>query len=147
MSEKRNSNGDHKGIDPDLKRKIYTLLLKNLTSEEIAAALNIHPRVVSKSIASILAGIDRKGKGYEDTARTLHREYRFCIDGLNEVLRELWLLFHSSDDEGIKIRVLKMIMDLYEARIRMLEDGEVAAKVRELVNILEDEAKETDGQG
>lgn len=147
MSERHNSNSNHKGIDPDLKRKIYTLLLKNLTREEIADALNISPRVVSRSIAGILANMDREGNGYGDTARMLHREYRFCMDGLNEVLRELWLLFHSTDDESIKIRVLKMIVDLYEARFRMLEEGEVAAKVRELVSILEGEAEEVDEQG
>lgn len=132
-------------VDPDLRRKIYALLLKNLTSEEIADALNLPPETVSRSIAGILSSIDRKGKGYMHAARMLHREYRFCIDGLNEVLRELWLLFHSSDDNGMKLRVLKMIMDLYEARFRMLEDGEMVSKVRELVDILE--AQETDKQG
>ncbi len=125
-----------------LKRRVYTLLLKNLTVEEIADALGISDTQVYSIIESILDDISKdieSNNGVEE----LLREYKLCMDGLDEVLREAWLIYHSSDDEGLRLKTLKMIIQLYKARLDMLGEGQVTMKVKELIDEYESKLKDS----
>ncbi len=124
-----------------LKQKVYTLLLKNLTIEEIASALGISDTRVCSIIESILHDISKEIE--DDGVDELLKEYKLCIDGLGEALREAWLIYHSSDDEGLRLKALRMIVQLYKARLDMLEEGQVTMKVKELIDEYEHKTKES----
>jgi hypothetical protein len=125
-----------------LKQKVYTLLLKNLTVEEIASALGISDARVCSIIENILCDISKEIENNNSIGELL-KEYKLCIDGLGEALREAWLIYHSSDDEGLRLKALRMIVQLYKARLDMLEEGQVTMKVKELIDEYEQKTKES----
>ena len=124
-----------------LKNKVYILLLKNLSMEEIADALAISPTKVIDIIDDILGDI---GKEIESSSiGELLKEYRLCVDGLGEVLREAWLVYHATDDELLRLKALRIIIQLYKTKMNALEDGHIAVKVKELIDEYERNTKET----
>ncbi len=124
-----------------LKNKVYILLLKNLSMEEIADALAISPTKVIDIIDDILSDIGKEAES--SSIGELLKEYRLCVDGLGEVLREAWLVYHATDDELLRLKALRIIIQLYKTKMNALEDGHIAVKVKELIDEYERNTKET----
>ncbi len=124
-----------------LKNKVYILLLKNLSIEEIADALAISPTKVIDIIEDILSDIGKEVEG--SSIGELLKEYRLCVDGLGEALREAWLVYHATDDELLRLKALRIIIQLYKTKMNALEDGHIAVKVKELIDEYERNTKET----
>ncbi len=116
--------GNTKVVINERRQKLWILLTKGIKSYDAAKELNVDHSTISKDI-KYLSG--QSQQFLNDLARsTLPMFYQKSIDGITEVLRECWKIYHSTD-ESInwlqRISALKLAKECSEAQFKLLSDA------------------------
>jgi transcriptional regulator with XRE-family HTH domain len=124
----------HKTFDPEIlerRQKVLALMAKHLTESEIAQSLGISQATVSRDEQYLRY----QSKTFlDDLAKDLFVfEYQQCLEGLDQVGREGWLMFHDQNiAPKVRITVLAILKDCYESKFRMLSEGPTVVSVKKL---------------
>lgn|SRR5574341_414862 len=124
----------HKTIDPEIlgrRQKVLALMAKHLTESEIAQSLGISQSTVSRDEQCLR---NQSKTFLDDLAKELFVfEYQKCLEGMDQVLREAWLLFHDQNTPPkIRLGALVLLKDCYQSKFTMLGEGPTVISVRRL---------------
>lgn len=113
------------------RQKVLALLVKHLTESEISQSLGVSQPTISRDIKFLK--LESK-QFLDDMAKELFGfYYQQCIEGVDQVCRELWLLYHEQNsNQKTKLSALAILKDCYETKFRMLGEGPVVLTVQSL---------------
>jgi len=115
----------------DRRERVHRLMLKHLSTREIAQSLGVTEKTVANDMASIR---ERIGKWIAANPEFAAEKVKLTfqqIESLNQVEREAWLLYHDTpmDKAGVKAKCLDVIKMVVAEKSRLLglQDSEMLA--------------------
>lgn len=117
------------------RKKVLGYLAMNMTQEEIAGELHVDQSTVSRDVKYLR---EESRKFIADLAKaTFGFIYRTSLEGVDQVIREAWLLFRKKED----YRLLSLLMMCYAEKMKLLADGPVVHAVNSIGNKYVETAK------
>jgi len=102
------------------RNKVFELATKGMTQADIARALQISESTISRDIDLLKKQASESIK--EHISERLPYEYNKCIAGLDEIIREGWLISTSRDNKE-KLSSLSLIKDAYSTKMDLLTNA------------------------
>jgi hypothetical protein len=124
-------NNSRRDIESRRKR-IATLLAQAATEEEITQKLNVDQSTISRDITHLKV---QSRKFVYDLAKTdLCFYYKTSIDGVEEVNKKAWELYHDSSgsDKKSKLLALKLAKECNEAIFTLFSQGPSVLNMKSL---------------
>lgn len=106
------------------RRRVASLLAQSITERQIAAQLNVSQPTVNRDVQALK---EMSQQFVYDLAKSdLAYYYKQSIDGLDEVKKQAWIIYHSTNENiPIKDRLaaLKLIADCNVDKFELLNAG------------------------
>jgi len=124
----------YRPINPEVqerRQKVLALMAKHLTESEIAQSLGTTQSTVSRDVQYLR---NQSKTFLDDLAKELFVfQYQQCLEGLDQVSREAWLLFHDENNPPkIRLGALMLLKDCYQSKFVMLGEGPTVISVKRL---------------
>jgi HTH domain len=104
------------------RRKVASYLAQSITEEQIAQKLNVDQSTISRDI-KVLKILSQQFV-YDLAKSDLAFYYKQCIDGIEEVKREVWHIFRDSPlGPKDKFLALKVIKECNESKFALFKAG------------------------
>jgi len=91
------------------KQKVWDLTLQGFTQEEIAGKLDVSTKTISRDAKEIkkdsIRWMDTLPRGQ------IQMYHRSNFETIERVIKELWQLFETTEDDKLKIKILKTISE------------------------------------
>ena len=91
------------------KQKVWDLTLQGFTHEQIAEKLDVSTKTISRDAKEIkkdaIRWMDTLPRGQ------IQIYHRSNFETIERVIKELWQLFESTDDDKLKVKILKTISE------------------------------------
>jgi predicted transcriptional regulator len=101
------------------RNKVRELITRGYAQYEIANTLHISQPTISRDIHHLQKEIKKNKKNYGER---LFDVYYNSLEGLDEVIKKLWLIIDSSKkDEKEKMKAINLIMQCYRMRMEMIK--------------------------
>ncbi len=111
------------------RQKVLACLSKRLTEREIATLLSSSQPTIHRDIEEL----KRQSKEFvNDMARYFGYYYQEAIEGINQTIREAWLIYHEESNPKIRLQALALIKECSESKFRLLADGPTVLAVQTL---------------
>lgn len=115
------------------KQKIWNLLTQGFSQQQIAEKLQVSLKTVSRDFKEIkkesMEWMEALPKG------EIQVYYKTTFDLINASINEMWKLFEKTEDEKLKLNILRTITEKCKLRIDLLDPNRLL-KIR---NIIHDE--------
>jgi IS30 family transposase len=116
------------------RRRVSSLLTQSMTESEIAKELNVDQSTISRDVKALK---ELSQQFVFDLAKSdLAYYYKQSIDGIEEAKREAWRIYHDNNNNGVslkeKLAALKLIVEVNEARFKLLSEGPSILAVKSL---------------
>jgi len=116
------------------KQKVWDLTLQGFTQEEIAEKLDVSTKTISRDANEIkkdsIRWMDTLPRGQ------IQMYHRSNFETIERVIKELWKLFESTEDEKLKVKILKTIADNRKTHANLLERSDLMALGKILHQVL-----------
>ena len=115
--------------------KIFELSVKGFSQSEIARMLEIPKVTISRDISFLREQSKKNIK--EHISDKLPLEYNKCISGLEEIVKEAWIICVNSEKNGNtkdKISSLALIKDTYSEKMNLLTNASLLQDSIKFVN-------------
>ena len=113
------------------RRKVASLLAQSMTESEIAQELNVDQSTISRDI-KVLKELSQQFI-YDLAKSDLAYYYKQSIDGIEEVKREAWRIYHNNEvSVKEKLAALKLIVESNEAKFKLLSEGPSVLAIKSL---------------
>lgn len=111
------------------RNKVFDLLAKNRTPNEIADTLKVRTHLIYRDIAYLRNLKREKFKSLID--EDLPIEYATTLRGLDLITRDLWARLDSGNDNDVKSKVLifTLIKEVVILKLELLTNGTVLERV------------------
>jgi transcriptional antiterminator len=115
------------------RRKVSSLLAQSMTESEIAQELKVNQSTISRDVKALK---ELSQQFVYDLAKSdLAYYYKQSIDGIEEVKREAWRMYHHYNSEVSikeKLAALKLIVEANESRFKLLSEGPSVLAIKSL---------------
>jgi DNA-binding CsgD family transcriptional regulator len=123
MHNNQNNHINSKYEVEERRRKVAFMLAQSMTETEIASQLHVNQSTISRDIRSLK---EQSQQFVYDLAKSdLAFYYKQCIDGIEQVVKKAWEMFHN--DSGLKSKdkllALKVIRESHETKFALFERG------------------------
>jgi hypothetical protein len=131
MHNNQNNHINGKYDVEERRKKVSSMLAQSMTETEIASQLGVDQSTVSRDIKALK---ELSQQFVFDLAKSeLAFYYTQCINGIEEVRRKGWEIFHKNDlTSKDKILALKVIKECNESKFALFERGPSIMNVRAL---------------
>jgi hypothetical protein len=121
----RKKNGRLSDTQQNIKQRreaVFHFLLRGLTQQEIAAALNVSQATVSYDVQFIESeSVKSLGEVLE---KTLPWQYEKTMRIVEEAGREVWIIYQNTSDDNIRLKALREIRQSAESAYGLLRNGQ-----------------------
>ena len=115
-------------------QKVWDLTLKGFTQEEIADKLDVSTKTISRDAKEIkkdsIRWMDTLPRGQ------IQMYHRSNFETIERVIKELWQLFETTEDDKLKVKILKTIADNRKIHANLLERSDLMALGKILHQVL-----------
>ena len=119
---------------------LLPLLARGLTESEIAKSLQISQSTVSRDIEVL----KEASRDYvNDIAKSFGYYYQECIEGINQVRRESWVMYLKENAPKIKLEALSLFKECNVSKFNLLADGPTVISIEKMRKKYEKTAKNT----
>jgi len=105
------------------KQKVWDLTLQGFTQEEIAEKLDVSTKTISRDAKEIkkdsIRWMDTLPRGQ------IQMYHRSNFETIERVIKELWKLFETTNDDKLKVKILKTIADNRKTHASLLESSDL----------------------
>ena len=110
-----------KYIITERRQKVHIMLSQGLNETEIATQLNVNQSTICRDVKSIK-------KHSQDILQVIEREvlpyeYSNCLQGLQEIIKEVWIILENADKTGERLQSLALIKEIFVTRMDLLTNA------------------------
>jgi predicted transcriptional regulator len=103
------------------RNKVQELAVKGFNQADIAKMLQISEPTISRDVDYLKQSAKQEIKKH--ITDRLPYEYRNCIEGLTEIIREGWTIAAKTDKTGERLQSLALIKDTYSTKMELLTNA------------------------
>ena len=116
------------------RQRVWVMLCKGTNQKDIARELNISQSTISYDVRALQ---DNSEQSLNDLAKkTLPFVFEQCIDGVREIIKECWSIYHNSDNKEItqwhRQSALRLAKDSQIAIFDLVSQGPTVMTVKKL---------------
>jgi len=137
--EQKSNQDENKSSPKELEiylrlQKVWDLTLQGYTQEQIAEKLDVSTKTISRDAIEIkkdsIRWLDTLPRGQ------IQMYHRSNFETIERVIKELWQLFETTEDDKLKVKILKTIADNRKIHANLLERSDLMALGRILHQVL-----------
>ena len=101
--------------------KVQELVIKGYSQSEIARTLNIPKVTICRDVSYLKDKAEETIKYH--IQKTLPYEYSNCLQGLHEIIKEVWIILENADKTGERLQSLALIKEIFVTRMDLLTNA------------------------
>jgi hypothetical protein len=114
------------------RNKVYNYLVKGVTKSEIAELLQVSNATITKDIAYLRK--EAREQIQTHIQERIPLGYNQCISGLDEILKNAWLIASKGEHEKTKLQALTLANECYRHKMDLITNGVVIDDALKFVN-------------